>query len=226
MAFRATRIDDRRLSRHPNIISLARMFSHDSVRPFVGTILLAIYLPVPIYMTWIHAGQRLWKRIGPASFAIHLALYVLMVAAVVRAHALWRWQAWPWPAWASALGLVPLAVAVWLAYRTYSTIDPRTLLAFRELQTKGERRLVKDGILGTIRHPRYVMYALLAAGNFIVTGYPLVLASVVVTVAFLGSTIRLEERELREHFGEAFEEYRRSVPAFIPRPTRSQRETA
>jgi protein-S-isoprenylcysteine O-methyltransferase Ste14 len=196
------------------------MTSFEQFRSFAATILLALYLPVPIYMTWIHAGRRLWKKIGRASFAIHLMLYAGLVAAIIWAHPIWCWEAWPWPAWISWIGLAPLAVAAWLAVRTYATIDLRTLLVFRQISSPRERRLLTDGILGTIRHPRYVMYTALAAGNLLITGYPLVLASLVVTLLFLTITIRMEEEELRECFGEEFEKYRRSVPAFFPRPTR------
>jgi len=49
------------------------------------------------------------------------------------------------------------------------------------------------------------------------TGYPLVLASLAVTTLVMGIVIRLEEKELAQYFGEEFEEYKRSVPAFFPR---------
>jgi protein-S-isoprenylcysteine O-methyltransferase Ste14 len=199
------------------------MTSHDSIRSFAGTFLLALYLPVPVYMTWIHAGHGMWKRIGPASYVVHLALYAGMLAAIIRAHEIWRWHAWPWPAWISIAGVIPIAIAAYLAYETYRTIPVRTLLTFRQIRPAGERRLIRTGVLGKVRHPRYVMYAFLAAGNFCVTGYPLVLASVAVTVLFLAITIHLEERELRAHFGEEFQEYRRSVPAFFPRVPRVNR---
>lgn len=193
------------------------MFSFDSIRPFAGTFLLALYLPVPFYMAWIHAPHRIWKRIGPASYPLHWAFYVAMVVAVIRLHDAWRWHAWEWPKGLTGLGLLPLAVAAWLAWRTYTTINLRTLLTFRQIRPNGERRLIREGILGTIRHPRYVMFTLLALGNFIVTGYPLVLASLIATVVLFAIVIQMEEKELREYFGEEFEAYRRTVPAFVPR---------
>ena len=193
------------------------MFSQDSIRSFTATFLLALYLPVAVYMTWIHALHPIWKRIGPASYTLHFALYAGMVAAIIRFHRLWGWHAWPWPAGISWLGLLPLGAAAWLAYRTYATIDPHTLLTFRQMRPNGRRRLIRDGILGTIRHPRYVMFTLLAVANLIITGYPLVLASLVVATGLFAVVIRLEEKELRDHFGAEFEEYRREVPAFFPR---------
>ncbi len=193
------------------------MLFHDSLKPFAGTFLLAVYLPVPFYMLWVHAFDRAWKRIGRASYILHWSLYAVMVAAIIRFHDAWRWRAWTWPLWTAWMAVVPLAVAAYLAYRTYRSIDPRTLLAFRQIRPGASRRLIRDGILGTVRHPRYTMYVLLALGNVMITGYPLVLASLAVTALVMGIVIRLEERELAQYFGEDFEEYKRSVPAFFPR---------
>jgi protein-S-isoprenylcysteine O-methyltransferase Ste14 len=193
------------------------MLSLDSIRSFAGTFLLALYLPVPFYMVWIHAPHTFWKRVGPVSYALHWVFYIAMVVAVIRLYDMWRWRAWEWPVVVTWVGLFPLAVAAWLAWRTYTTINLRTLLTFRQIRPNGERRLIREGILGTIRHPRYVMFTLLALANVTVTGYPLVLASLVVTVALFAVVIHLEESELREYFGEEFEAYRRSVPAFFPR---------
>ena len=196
------------------------MFSIDSLRPFAATLLLAPYLPVPFYMFLVHAFGHVWKRIGRASYAVLWAFYALCVIAVVLAHRAWGWNAWGWSAWLSWTGLFPLAIAAWLAYWTYRTIPAKTLLTFRQIRPDGERRIVRDGALGTIRHPRYVMFVLLALGNFLITGYPLVLASLVVAVAVFAAVMRLEENELRSYFGEEFEKYRREVPAFFPRIAR------
>jgi protein-S-isoprenylcysteine O-methyltransferase Ste14 len=193
------------------------MLSYQSLRAFTATFLLALYFPVPLYMLWIHSLDRVWKTLGPASYAIHWTLYAASVISVVLCHSVWEWKAWAWSAWISWAGLIPVAVAAWLAYRTYATIPAKTLLTFRQLGPVGERPLVRDGILGTIRHPRYVMFTLLALGNVLITGFPLVLVSLAVVVAAFGAVVRLEEKELREHFGEAFEKYRRDVPAFFPR---------
>ena len=196
------------------------MLSLDSIRPLVGTFLLALYLPVPFYMLWIHAGHQLWKKIGVASYALHWALYFGMVAAVIRLHDTWRLGAWEWSAFVTWLGLFPLGIAAYLAWASYASIHWRTLLGFRQISPGGERHLIRDGILGTIRHPRYVMFTLIALGNTMVTGYPLVLASLAVTAVAFAIVIHMEEKELRAFFGEEFEAYRREVPAILPRFTR------
>ncbi len=193
------------------------MFSIDSLRPFAATLLLALYLPVPFYMFLVHAFGRFWKRMGAASYVVLWSFYGCCVIAVVLAHRAWHWKAWDWPAWISWIGLFPIAIAAWLAYWTYRTIPAKTLLTFRQVCADDERRIVRDGALGTIRHPRYAMFMLLAVGNTLVTGYPLVLASLVVAAAVFAAVMRLEEDELRSYFGEEFERYKREVPAFFPR---------
>jgi protein-S-isoprenylcysteine O-methyltransferase Ste14 len=189
----------------------------DSIRPFAATLLLALYLPVPFYMFLVHAFGGVWKGMGRASYIVLWTFYGVCVAAVVLAHRAWQWSAWDWPAWVSWTGLVFVAAAAWLAWFTYKTIPPRTLLAFRQIESDSERPLIRDGILGKVRHPRYAMYILLAVGNLLITGYPLILVSLVIAVLVFGAVMRLEENELRSYFGEEFERYRREVPAFFPR---------
>ena len=196
------------------------MFLEDTLRPLSATTLLALYLPVPFYLLWLHGLQRLWKKMGWASYVFLLSPYLAMVAAIVRWHALWQWRAWPWPHALSWLALVPLALAGWLAWHTYRTIEPRTLHLERQLNPSPGRRLITTGVLGRMRHPRYVMFTLLAVGNALITGYPLIATSALVTALLLWATIRLEERELLAYFGEAFCDYKKRVPAFIPRVSR------
>jgi protein-S-isoprenylcysteine O-methyltransferase Ste14 len=192
---------------------------NDSVKSILSTVLLALILPIPVYLLWMHGLQNLWRRLGPASYLLHLALYATMVYVLVRMHRVWSRGAWPWPDAIAWLALVPLAIAAWLIVESYRTIDWRTLHQVRQFAPGAGRELVRSGILGRMRHPRYLAFSLVAIGNALLTGYPLVAAAAVVTIALLAVVIALEERELRDFFGEEFERYRREVPAFIPRPS-------
>ena len=202
------------------------MSYNDTIRPLAATILLALYLPVPFYLIVLHALHRVWKKMGLRAYVFLLVPYVAMVAAVVRWHGLWQWRAWSWPPWLAWMSCIPLAVAGYLAFCTYRTIEPRTLHLARQIDPQGGRSLITTGVLGHIRHPRYVMFTLLAMGNVLLTGYPLVAASLALTAPLLWATIRLEERELLEYFGESFRDYQKRVPAFIPRQSSGRRDAS
>jgi protein-S-isoprenylcysteine O-methyltransferase Ste14 len=150
---------------------------------------------------------------------------------VVRLHDVWSRGEWRWPdelSWVydvqsnvlSWLSVIPLGLALWLMIESYRTIDFKTLHQIRQLLPKQKRVIIRDGILGRMRHPRYVAFSLIAVGNALLTGYPLVMASAVVTLFAFAWVIRMEEREMAAYFGEEFEKYRREVPAFWPRSSR------
>ena len=79
-----------------------------------------------------------------------------------------------------------------------------------------DQRLVTDGPFAVVRHPMYLGILLLALGGILVYR--------VWTLVFLLGNIpglmrraRLEEETLAAELGEAWEEYRGRVPAWIPR---------
>jgi protein-S-isoprenylcysteine O-methyltransferase Ste14 len=190
---------------------------NESIKPVVATTLVAVILPIPIYLLWMHGLQRLWRRIGIASYVLHISFYAAMVTTMARLQPLWSQGALPWPNALSWVAVLPLAVALWLIIESYRTIDWKTMHQVRQLTPGHERPMIRSGILGRMRHPRYTAFSLVAFGNALLTGYPWVAAAAVVTIALLALVVYVEERELRDFFGEEFERYRREVPAFIPR---------
>ncbi len=80
-----------------------------------------------------------------------------------------------------------------------------------------EQRLVTSGIRAHIRHPVYLGHLCemltWSVGTGLAVCYGLT-AFALVTGAIM---IRLEDRELEQRFGEAYREYRRKVPAVLPR---------
>lgn len=90
-------------------------------------------------------------------------------------------------------------------------------LGWMRIYKAKESRLVIDGIYSRIRHPQY-------AGIFLITGgfliqWPSLTTLVmwpVLTFAYY-RLVQREERDLERRFGMDFLEYRRGVPAFVPR---------
>ncbi len=83
-------------------------------------------------------------------------------------------------------------------------------------QSKGER-LVTEGVYSYVRHPQY-------SGLFLITIGLLVqwpsLTSLIMWPILIFSYYRLamrEEKDMEKAFGRLYEEYRKNVPAFIPK---------
>ncbi|UCC67895.1 MAG: hypothetical protein JSV79_12390, partial [Armatimonadota bacterium] len=83
-------------------------------------------------------------------------------------------------------------------------------------------RLVTDGIYAHIRHPRYVQVGLGLAAVAAFTNYLAVYLIAVAYVPVIYLVVLLEERELRERFGEEYEQYCRRVARFLPRLIRRE----
>ncbi len=85
-----------------------------------------------------------------------------------------------------------------------------------------DHRLVTDGPFGRVRHPLYLAMGLLLLSPVI--GLSSWLGAATALPLFACGTYlraRAEEKVLEQAFGPEFEEYRRRVPAFIPRMGRA-----
>ena len=101
---------------------------------------------------------------------------------------------------------------------------------------KQTEKLVTTGLYGYVRHPHYlgillVLYgvSLLIISIIVIFSLqsiyflPPTLLLLVATLAFYVEALR-EEKKLIRRFGREYEEYRRRVPMFIPRPSLRRRE--
>jgi len=116
----------------------------------------------------------------------------------------------PWAFWTgTALAVAGLAFSVWarrVLGRNWSAIV--TLKQGHELVTRGPYALV--------RHPIYTGLLLAFVGSAIARGHRSgLLAAALFFLAALRK-YRLEERWMRERFGEAYEAYRSRVKAIVP----------
>jgi len=85
------------------------------------------------------------------------------------------------------------------------------------ITTKVDHELVRSGPYRWVRHPIYSGMFGLSLGTFLVAGEVRALVGMVIVVVAFWRKIRLEERHLSAVFGPAYEEYRSSTWAVIPR---------
>lgn len=81
-------------------------------------------------------------------------------------------------------------------------------------------QLVRSGIYGTIRHPLYLSLLLAAPGFALVFASALVWPILIVTLVFVITRIREEDKLLESRFGTEFQEYRQHTGALFPRIVR------
>ena len=182
----------------------------------VGAVLVCLYLPVPFIMLWIHEFHRRQGNVHARSFVLHGIVYVGLVAGVAALYRVWPMVAWPWHLALRAGGGVLIVAALVLLALTYRVIDSWTAMAGPQLTGGHGRRLHTSGVYGVVRHPRYTVLIIGSVGNFLLTGFPLLLAASAVTTALVMLVVRIEERELIDFFGDAYRRYRSAVPALFP----------
>ncbi|BAZ93253.1 membrane protein [Thiohalobacter sp. COW1] len=139
-----------------------------------------------------------------------LALLVLWYD---RGEPLWAWQGMAgW--FADGLALLALAGFAW-ATRAYD------LAAFLGLKAAtGHANITGFHLSPLHRHVRHPWYSLGLVVLWTRDMPPALLVTALCITAYLLVGIRLEERKLIDEFGERYREYRRRVPALIPRPWR------
>jgi protein-S-isoprenylcysteine O-methyltransferase Ste14 len=81
--------------------------------------------------------------------------------------------------------------------------------------------LVVRGAYRFVRNPMYVATAAIIVGEGLLLGQPILLVGAAAYVLALAGLVRFhEERVMRERFGAEYDEYRRRVPAWVPRLSR------
>ncbi len=141
-----------------------------------------------------------------------------MWAVVAAGTAKWRdltLYATPW-SWLPAVLL--FASGVWIYRRSGAGFSAAQLGGLPELiPGHGEQHLITSGIRARVRHPVYLghLCEMLAwsVGTGLAVCYGLTLFALI-TGAFM---VWLEDRELEQRFGAEYREYRRRVPAVVPR---------
>lgn len=123
---------------------------------------------------------------------------------------------------APGAGLIIVAALMGARRRRYLTF--RILSGVPELQHDAGT-LLTEGPYARVRHPRYLEVLVGMTGYALVANYAGVYLLTLLCAAALHGVVLLEERELLDRFGAAYEEYRARVPRYLPRRTGSGPET-
>jgi protein-S-isoprenylcysteine O-methyltransferase Ste14 len=156
---------------------------------------------------WSSSATRNVDRRSRWGLVLQLVGYTLMLQGRF-------WAVTPrlWQVLASLLCFV-LAIALsWTATRALG----REHLRF-DAAIGAEHELVRSGPYRVVRHPIYTSMLCVLFGIGFIAASPLLFA--IATLVFLVGTeirVRIEDHLLAAHFGEQFEQYRRSTRAYLP----------
>ncbi len=181
---------------------------------------LVISLP-PLFLYWllIHPFVDFWraKGIGTTYTVVLTVIGAAMVGLFSIRHDLLTTDfGTNYPL--LTLGLLSLILSGMMRFAIQKHLSIKTLLGFPEISPdRFPRELITDGIYARMRHPRYVQLLIALIGYALIANY---LASYLAMALWLFGIyviVLLEEKELRKHFGSAYEEYCRKVPRFVPK---------
>lgn len=117
-----------------------------------------------------------------------------------------------WPAFVSAL-ILGVAAAI-LAWTSLAHLGKQFRI---HAGLYIDHRLIRTGPYGLVRHPIYTsMLAILLVTILLLTPWLRGLIAVALCVAGTEIRVRSEDRLLASRFGKEFEDYRRSVRAYLP----------
>ena len=200
----------------------------DTVRYFVGCLLIIGLPPALAWWLVIHPFVGFWRRVGvrrSLTLGIALALLSMLPLYVMRDAILMVDLGTSWITIGIAAALAAPAISIALKRRKHLTM--KILAGVPQLEPGGKGgALLTEGPYSRTRNPRYVemilgVFAYAAFSNYL--GAYLVAGG---TLPVLHLIVILEERELRDRFGEEYEVYFAQVPRYIPRWGRSGKEPA
>lgn len=170
---------------------------------------------------WLWSARRVKTSIQTEHLVKRLVAYWLPLAVALVllgpgewfAHTLLAEQFVPHsvPFESSGLGLCVLgaAIACWARYLLGENWSAT-------VQLKQSHQLITDGPYRWVRHPIYAGFLLLFFGNAMLVGDWRGLLAVVIVFLSFWRKLRLEERWLSQHFGDAYREYSAHSRALIP----------
>jgi protein-S-isoprenylcysteine O-methyltransferase Ste14 len=163
------------------------------------------FVPFPIN-GWNRAAPERRDSRGRWGLCLQIAAYLLLFATSF-------WHNCPEP-WCTVVALLFFALAILLSSTAVRALGRH--LRF-DAALSPDHQMVRMGPYRLLRHPIYTsMFCLLLGTGFLITPAPLLLLATVLFLAGTEIRIRVEDRLLASRFKDEFQDYQRSVSAYIP----------
>jgi len=190
----------------------------DAVRHVLAVLMVVLTPPAVIYWLVIHPFVGFWRRLGTKPSLV--ILWAGFSAAI--------WGCWQvrdvlvgrdlgTNLWLFVPGLALYIVAAWMSRAVSRHLTLRILAGVPEINAAGPGRILREGIYGRVRHPRYAAFLVGCTGIALIVNYTGLYVMAVALFPALHVVAILEERELRARFGGDYEAYAAEVPRLVPR---------
>lgn len=186
----------------------------DSLALFI----LVVQLPIPLFWLVIHPAVKFWRRHPRACYyGVGLGAWGLTAALLLAGRDWWLAERFAQGPLRFAGGVILIAADLWLMTQVKRGLGWRVLVGLPELMPARQPAATASGIYERVRHPRYLGMMMAWTGAVLLTGATRLAVLVAVFIGLALFSTELEERELLGRLGEAYADYRRRVPRFLPR---------
>jgi protein-S-isoprenylcysteine O-methyltransferase Ste14 len=190
------------------------------------------YATIPLFWLIIHPFADFWRKHFRAPLKVVTPVWIFLWILTWIATYPWRdirlvpypyreAIGWGFPSgmnWLSLLAIPCWALTLYIYFGGTRQFSFNQVIGRSELESdRHEQRLVTTGLHSRIRHPLYFGHLCTMLGWLALAQTRAVLALLVWGIATGALMIRTEDAELERRFGSAFRDYRKRVPAVIPR---------
>jgi protein-S-isoprenylcysteine O-methyltransferase Ste14 len=190
-----------------------------SLRHLIALLILLVTPPALLIWLLIHPFARFWRRLG-----VMYSCFCFLCLMTLLGWGIWQgkncllhveYGAHPLLMFLSGICLF---TAILIACKRERQLPFLTVIGLPEISASEQPRvLVTQGIYARVRHPRYWEAILFVFGCALFANYLSVYLAWLVSLPIVHAVIVLEERELRQTFGDEFAAYCEQVPRYFPR---------
>ena len=167
------------------------------------------------WLIWLTPFMLAKRPTKPAQHLDRRARWGIVLVAIAYS-LLWQGKFWEraLPPWRIALSVFFLLLGAFLSWTGTRALGRQWRI---DAGLSSDHELVVSGPYRVVRHPLYTsMLCVLFGTGVMITPWPLLTLSMLVLIIGTEIRVRIEDRLLASRFGERFQDYQRSVPAYIP----------